>query len=96
MGKTYIQERWRTSFFSHPKISEAAVIGIPDRIWGEAIKAVIVIKSGQKATEREIIEFCRERIAGFKCPKSVDFLQALPKSAAGKILRKDIRDLYKK
>ena len=80
--------------FCHPKINEAAVIGVADPKWGEAIKAVVALKPGETAIEREIIDFCRERIAGFKCPKSVDFVSELPKSGAGKILKRILREQY--
>ena len=82
--------------YTHPKIAEAAVTGVADSKWGESIKAVVVIESGQTASEEEIIDFCRERIAGFKCPKSVDFVQALPKNPAGKILKRELRERYGK
>ncbi len=82
--------------YSHPKIAESAVIGIPDVKWGEAIKAVIALKAGETATEDEVIGFCREHIAGFKCPKSVDFVEALPKNPAGKILKKELRKRFSK
>jgi acyl-CoA synthetase (AMP-forming)/AMP-acid ligase II len=80
--------------YAHPKIGEAAVIGVPDVKWGEAIKAVIALKAGESATEDEIIRFCREHIAGFKCPKSVAFVAALPKNPAGKVLKKELRKRF--
>jgi acyl-CoA synthetase (AMP-forming)/AMP-acid ligase II len=82
--------------YKHPAVSEASVIGIPDEHWGEIVKAVVVLKRGASATEGEIVEFCGKHLAGFKKPKSVDFWDELPKSSTGKILKKDIRDRYRK
>jgi long-chain acyl-CoA synthetase len=80
--------------YGHYAVSEASVIGLPDEHWGEVVKAVIVLKPGAQATEKEIIEFCGKNLAGFKKPKSVDFWKELPKSPQGKILKKDIRKQY--
>jgi len=77
-----------------PAVSEASVIGLPDEHWGEVVKAVIVLKNGDVVSEAEIIDFCGKNLAGFKKPKSVDFWKELPKSATGKILKKDIRKFY--
>jgi fatty-acyl-CoA synthase len=71
------------------------VIGVPDDKWGETVKAIVVMKSGKTATSSEIVNFIRERIAGFKTPKSVDFIEALPRNASGKILRGHLRDPYR-
>ncbi len=77
--------------FSHPKILEACAIGVPDSHSGERVKAYIVLKQGESATEQEIIAYCKERMAPYKAPKFVEFIDELPKSAIGKILRKELR-----
>jgi long-chain acyl-CoA synthetase len=77
--------------FQHPKIQEAVSVGIADKYRGETVKAFIVLKPGEKATEEEIISFCKEKLAAYKVPKLVEFRDALPKSAIGKILRKVLR-----
>ncbi len=80
----------------HPAVSECVVVGKPDKKWGEIVHAVIVLKQGAEATEKEIIEHCRDRLAHFKCPKSVGFVKELPKTATGKILKRTIRDELKR
>ena len=70
------------------------MVGVPDETWGEAVKAIVVLKPGKQATASDIINFTRTRIAGFKTPKSVDFLNALPRNASGKILRRNLRDPF--
>ncbi len=77
--------------YTHPKILEACALGVPDRQSGERVKAFIVLKTDETATEEEIIVFCKERLAPYKAPKYVEFVDELPKSAVGKILRKDLR-----
>jgi len=78
----------------HPAVMECAVIGVPDERWGETVKAVVALKPDTSATAEEIIAFCRDRLAHFKCPKTVDVLPALPRNPTGKILKRDLRAPY--
>lgn len=79
--------------FAHPKVLEACVIGVPDDYSGERIKAYVVLKEGQTATDEEIIEYCKQNLVKYKVPKYVEFVKDLPKSAVGKILRKELRKI---
>ncbi|WP_248583126.1 long-chain-fatty-acid--CoA ligase [Nocardioides sp. InS609-2] len=78
----------------HPSVMEVAVIGVPDDRWGETVKAVVSLKPETTATEDELIAWCRERIATFKCPKSVDLIELLPRNPTGKILKRELRKPY--
>jgi len=78
--------------YQHPKVSEAAVVGIPSAVRDEVVKAFIVAKPGQTLTRGELLQFCRDKLAKFKVPKEIELRDALPKSAAGKILKRVLRD----
>ena len=80
--------------FQHPGVAEAAVIGVPDEKWGETIKALIVLKPGAAATEQELIDFCRVRMAHFKCPTSVEIRSELARTATGKLQKFRLREPY--
>lgn len=79
---------------AHPAVLECAVIAVPDDKWGEVPKALVVLRSGQRATDAEILDHCRCHLAGFKVPKSLEFLESLPKGGTGKILKKVLREPY--
>ena len=81
--------------YRHPAVKEAAVIGIPDPYWVERVHALVVLKENAQATEEDIVSFCRERIAHYKAPKGVEFVESLPKSPQGKILKREIRARYR-
>ena len=78
--------------FDHPKILEACTIGVPDAYRGETVKAFVVVKEGETLTAEEVIAYAREKLAAYKVPRTVEFVDSLPKSAVGKILRRELRD----
>ncbi len=80
--------------YQHPAVLEAACIGVPHEQWGETIAALVVLKSGMTATEADLIAFCRERLAHFKCPRVVSFVDALPRTATGKIQKNLLREKF--
>jgi fatty-acyl-CoA synthase len=79
---------------SHSDVYEAAVIPVSDQKWGEVPRAVVVVKPGRKLSEAELIEFCRSRLAHYKCPQSIEFCESLPKTATGKVLKRELRKKY--
>jgi acyl-CoA synthetase (AMP-forming)/AMP-acid ligase II len=93
-GENVYPAEVESAIYGHPDVLEVAVIGVPDDKWGEAVKAVCAPKPGASIDADSIISWARERIAGFKVPKSIDVIEALPRNASGKILRKDLRAPY--
>ncbi len=93
-GENVYPAEVENAIFGHPDVEEVAVIGVPDEKWGEAVKAVVAPKKGRSPSPAEIIAYARERIAAYKAPKSIDFIEALPRNPSGKILRRELREPY--
>ena len=93
-GENVYPAEVENAIYAHPKVADVAVIGVPDEKWGEAVKACVVVKPGESLTEAEVIAHARQHIAGYKCPKSIDFIPALPRNPSGKILRRELRAPY--
>ena len=93
-GENIYPAEVENALFSHPSIVDASVIGVPDEKWGEAVKAFVVVKEGEQLTDKDVIDFARTRIAGYKLPKSVNFVKDLPRNPSGKVLRRLLREPY--
>jgi len=78
--------------YAHPAVQQAAVIGIPNELWGESVKAIIVLKPGSKVTEQEMLDYCKENMADYKKPRLIEFREKLPMNPSGKILKRELRD----
>ena len=77
--------------YSHPRIEDAAIVGVPDSLWGESVKAFVVLKKGETLTEAEVVEYCKTHLASYKKPKSVEFVESLPRNPSGKVLKTLLR-----
>ncbi|CAB3773352.1 fatty-acid--CoA ligase [Burkholderia sp. MSh2] len=93
-GENVYSTEVENAILSHPAVQSCAVIGIPDEKWGEAVHAVVVVRDGAALTVDHLKAHCRERIAGYKCPRSIEFRDALPLSAAGKLLKYKLRETF--
>ena len=93
-GENIYPAEAENALMGHPAVADCAIIGVPDERWGETVKACIVLRPGAQADEREIIAWMHERLAHYKCPKTVDFMESLPRNPTGKILKRVLREPY--
>jgi long-chain acyl-CoA synthetase len=93
-GENVYSSEVEAALYQHQNVHECAVVGIPDEKYGEALFAAIVLRPGTSMTEEDVIEHCRGKIGGYKIPRKMDFIEELPKSAMGKILKTEIREIY--
>jgi long-chain acyl-CoA synthetase len=93
-GENVFPREVENILYTHPAVMEAAVIGLPDPYWVEKVHAAVVLKKSAKATDKEIMDFCKKSLAGYKVPKSIDFVDELPKNPTGKILKRVMREQY--
>jgi fatty-acyl-CoA synthase len=93
-GENVASREVEEAIYAHPAVQEVAIFGTPDPKWIEAVTAAVVLRAGEQASEADLIAFCRERLARFKAPKHVVFVDELPKNASGKILKRNLRERF--
>ena len=93
-GENIYPAEVENALMSHPDIIDAAVVGVPDDKWGETVKGFVILKEGVELTEQDIIASTKEKIASYKCPTSINFIQEMPRNPSGKILRRELREPY--
>ena len=93
-GENVYPKEVENVLYTHPAVAMAAVVSAPDKKWGERVQAAVVLKENKTATEEELIEYCKKRLAGYKCPKAISFERSLPTTPVGKILRKDLKKKF--
>jgi len=80
--------------YEHPAVAAAATIGVPDPLYGEEVAAFIVLKNGKEATEEQVINYCKSKLADYKCPKTVRFVEDIPKGPTGKLLKRELANKF--
>ena len=90
-GENVYPKETEDILYEHPSVQECVVVSAPDEKWGERVQAVVVLKKGHIATEEELINYCKSKLAGYKCPKKIEFWESLPKTPVGKILRREVK-----
>ena len=93
-GENVYPREVENALFEHPAVADVAVIGVPDEKFGEGVKAIVVLREGAEASADDLIEYCKGQLAGYKRPRSVDFIAELPRNASGKVLKKELREEY--
>jgi fatty-acyl-CoA synthase len=93
-GENVASREVEEALYQHPAVAEAAVFGVPDPYWIETVCAAVVLKPGASLEPGDVVEFCRARLAGFKTPKKVVIVEALPKNPSGKVLKRELREIH--